>query len=982
MPVTSTYTDLSTSPVSWSWNFGDGITSNLQQPVHTFNNVPSDSVRLTIIDSFGCTASIAKKNIEYYAANASVNNVNGCVPFAAQFTDNSIDGIGWFWDFGDGNTSTLQNPSNIYANDGVYTVTLITTFPNNCKDTVVFTDMISVATPTADFFSPTVSGCSPSEITFVNTSTDAVSFLWDFGDGGTATNINPSHIYYIPGDYTIKLIVTNSYGCSDTSLKVNYIHVPGTFATFSPSTSNGCQNVEVQFTDSSINAISWIWNFGDGFTAVNSNPSHIYQDTGSYTVTLITFDSIGCTSSFTYPSPITIFQKPIANATVSNITGCSPLLSNFTNLSQYATSYLWLFGDNDSSNSFDVSHSYTSAGIYQPQLIAITQNACRDTFSFASQITAWQTPIASFQLSDSIICNTGSIQVQNTSSSLQNPNYFWDLGNGQISSSNSPLSFYNLPGNYSIQLTVINEHGCNDSTLKTIEVNPSPTAYGTINIENGCEPLTISFTDSSLGANNWVWNMGDGSVLNVKDTNYIYSSSGTFNPYLIASNSFGCSDTSFIQTPIEVYPAPTALFTTSAVSGCLGDAIQFTDMSSNLNNPVYSWTIGSYTSNLQNPLITFPTSGLFDVTLEVTNDHGCKNQYFASQLIEIFDSIPPIADDILSVSVVNDTQIEIIWKNSSELDLASYELYRLNNSTLTYDLIYTELNPTNSTTAFSSNYIDQGLNTLSNTYTYKIQTIDKCGNKLPLDSLEEHTSINIQAQQNGQNIQVNWTNYFGCSVSNYELYRTQVSTGATILIATLPGSSTTYIDTTLGCPYLFSYKIIAKDLCGNSYISESDTSAATPENKLALQQVALIRSTVYNNSEILTEWLPPTLAPERVTAYRILRSYDDINYTDIANVPALITSYIDNTIDVNKQEYYYKILVINDCELSGTESGKGSSILLNASLIQRSTLLNWTPYKQWIPGVNEYIIERQKLDGTWEQIKVVNGNTTATEVIE
>jgi PKD repeat protein len=928
----------------------------------------------------GCTTSIAKKNIDYYAANAVADNVYGCVPLVVQFTDNSIDGVSWLWDFGDGNISTLQNPSNTYANNGVYTVTLITTFPGNCKDTVVFTNMISASTPIADFFSPTVSGCSPSEITFVNTSTDAVSFLWDFGDGGTATNINPSHIYYIPGDYTIQLIVTNSYGCSDTSLKVNYINVPGTYATFSPSSTSGCQNIDVQFTDSSINAISWIWNFGDGFTASNSNPSHIYQDTGSYTVTLITFDSLGCTSSFTYPTPITIFQTPIANATVSNIIGCSPLLTNFTNLSQYATSYLWLFGDNDSSSSVDVTHSYNASGLYQPQLIAITQNACRDTFSFSTQITAWQTPIASFQLSDSILCNPGSIQLQNTSSLLQNPNYSWDFGNGQTSSSNSPISSYNLPGNYSIELSVINEHGCNDSTIQTVTINPSPVANGTINVNNGCEPLIVTFIDSSLGANNWVWNMGDGSVLNVKDTSYLYSSSGTFNPYLIVSNSFGCSDTSFIQTPIEVYPTPNPLFTSSAVSGCLGDAIQFTDLSSTLNNPTYTWTIGTYTSNVQNPLITFTNSGIFDVKLEVTNDHGCKNQYFASQLIEIFDSIPPAADDILSVSVVNDTQIKIIWKNSSEINLASYEIYRLNNNTLNYDLIHSELNPINSTTAFSSNYIDQGLNTLLNSYTYKVQTIDQCGNKLPIDSLEEHTSINIQAQQSGQNIQVNWSEYYGCTVSNYELYRTQVSTGSTSLIAALPANTTSYLDTTLGCPYLFSYKIIAKDLCGNSYTSESDTAAATPENKLALQQVELIRSTVYNNREILTEWLPPTLSPERVAAYRILRSDDDINYTHIATVPAIINSYIDNTIEVDKQEYYYKILVINDCELAGIESGEGSSILLNGSLVEQKTLLNWTPYKQWIPGVNEYIIERQKFDGTWEQIKVVNGNTTATEV--
>ncbi|MBK7681163.1 MAG: PKD domain-containing protein [Bacteroidetes bacterium] len=114
--------------------------------------------------------------------------------------------------------------------------------------------MVHVSTPVADFFSPSLVGCSPTQISFVNTTNDATQFSWLFGDGGTSSNINPQHIYYIPGTYSISLIATNSYGCVDTLVKPDYISIPGTLTLFGISTLSGCQGEKIAFTDSSINA--------------------------------------------------------------------------------------------------------------------------------------------------------------------------------------------------------------------------------------------------------------------------------------------------------------------------------------------------------------------------------------------------------------------------------------------------------------------------------------------------------------------------------------------------------------------------------------------------------------------------------------------------------------------------------------------------------------------------------------------------------
>ena len=138
----------------------------------------------------------------------------------------------------------------------------------------------------------------------------------------------------------------------------------------------------------------------------------------------------------------------------------------------------------------------------------------------------------------------------------------------------------------------------------------------------------------------------------------------------------------------------------------------------------------------------------------------------------------------------------------------------------------------------------------------------------------------------------------------------------------------------------------------------------------------MIRSTVVNNKEILTEWLPPVLHPERVARYQILRADENVNFTVIGMVNASVTSFIDTDVDVNAKEYYYRIDVINDCELKGLLSDEGSSVYLEGKKEEMKTELNWTPYRKWQPGVENYSIERQRPDGTWETIKVVDGNIT------
>ena len=225
---------------------------------------------------------------------------SGTAPLTVNFTDQSTGSIdSWSWDFGDGGSSTAQNPSHTYSAAGTYTVSLTVTGPGG-SDTNTKTDYITVnacIAPTAAFSGSPTSGDAPLTVSFTDESTGSpTSWSWDFGDGGTSTAQNPSHTYSAAGTYTVTLTATNSCG-SDDAVRTDYITVNACVAptaAFSGSPTSGNAPLTVSFTDESTGSpTSWSWDFGDGGTSTAQNPSHTYSAAGTYTVTLTATNSCG-----------------------------------------------------------------------------------------------------------------------------------------------------------------------------------------------------------------------------------------------------------------------------------------------------------------------------------------------------------------------------------------------------------------------------------------------------------------------------------------------------------------------------------------------------------------------------------------------------------------------------------------------------------------------------------------------------------------
>lgn len=329
-PLAVNFTDLSTGPVtSWSWNFGDGNTSTAQNPSNTYAAAGTYTVTLTVT-SATCSDGETKTGYVTVGTTPTANFIgsptSGCAPLTASFTDQSTGGpTSWSWDFGDGNTSTAQNPSHVYASAGSYTVSL-TVSSAGCSDGEIKTNYITVnAAPTAAFVGAPTSGCALLTVNFTDQSTGGpTSWSWDFGDGNTSTAQSPSHIYAAAGTYTVSLTVTAA-GCSDGETKTNYITVTSApTAQFVGSPTSGQAPLTVNFTDQSTGGpTSWAWNFGDAGTSTAQNPSHVYAAAGTYTVTLTASNTCGSdpetkVSYITVTAPPTQQCDDFADGNISN----------------------------------------------------------------------------------------------------------------------------------------------------------------------------------------------------------------------------------------------------------------------------------------------------------------------------------------------------------------------------------------------------------------------------------------------------------------------------------------------------------------------------------------------------------------------------------------------------------------------------------------------------------------------------------------
>ncbi len=301
------------------WNFGDNspiVTTTSFDVSHTYNAVGVYTVMLIAEDSSTCNIrdtayKVVKAGNNVVKPDFLAQKLQPCESLTMQYSNTSTAVAGnfgpksFYWDYGDGtprDTAAFSPPRvHTYAQPGVYTVKLFvrdTTFCNS-PDSVEKTIRISPLVKAS--FNTQRAGCAPYSAVFENTSLAGTDFIWDFGDNTTSTQVNPIHVYNLPGTYNVRLIAldTNTCNKADTSAFFTITVVPKPTASFTWAPNPPRENTPVRFTNlSSPDATRFLWNFGDGESSTERNPVHQYNSTGRFTAELIAYNDLDCPDTF------------------------------------------------------------------------------------------------------------------------------------------------------------------------------------------------------------------------------------------------------------------------------------------------------------------------------------------------------------------------------------------------------------------------------------------------------------------------------------------------------------------------------------------------------------------------------------------------------------------------------------------------------------------------------------------------------------
>ncbi len=292
-PLTVIFRDTSKNlPTNWHWTFGDGATGTGQTVVHTYTGPGSYSVTLAIENPAGKFTKTFSNHITVTTppkAAFSVDRTSGELPLTIRFTDESTGGItSWHWDFGDGSTSTLQNPSHTYTKKGTYTVTLKVEnkygVASHAKNNLVNTG----TNPVVDFTADYQSGGAPLTVRFTDLSGGSPNqWRWEFGDGKSSIQQNPTHTYTHPGTFRVQLTASGT-NVAGSLTRTGYIVVRDLpTADFDAGKTFGNAPLTIRFSDRSTGGPEeWRWEFGDGSGSSERHPTHTYAEEGTYSVLL------------------------------------------------------------------------------------------------------------------------------------------------------------------------------------------------------------------------------------------------------------------------------------------------------------------------------------------------------------------------------------------------------------------------------------------------------------------------------------------------------------------------------------------------------------------------------------------------------------------------------------------------------------------------------------------------------------------------
>jgi len=555
--------DITGFPTTMTWNFGDGttpiISTSFNTPIpHTFYNLSQNDTifTVTLIASNNCGSDTISYNVTIHpnTVTAFFNTVPtiGCAPLTVNFTNFSTVGTTPSWSFGDGNSSTAWSPSHVYTNAGHYIVTLAIT--NGCSIDTAYSDTIIVnATSVVDFtFNNNI--CAEDTVFFVNATSGAINFLWDFGDGSPSSNLsNPNHIYDSSGVYQVTLTVVNQNTCTSSITKpVSVIFYPHPYFTATPNPICSGNSVVFGNQTDSLNSNTYIWNFNNGSSSTDINPiPQIFNNPGNlndvtYNV-ILTATHQTCTNTFT--SQITVHPLPLSDFTTYDSIFCNfgaPAYIQFMEQTVGSQGFKWYIGNNSVSTQQDPLLHFADSGSYPVSLVVTNQYQCKDSTTKTYTIYSdWEAVI-------NVIPTSGCEPLGITfTSSISNLTYLWNFGDGSSSNQANTYHVYQYFGDYPVSVYITGNGGCKDSLIYFDSINVYPRAIAGFTYQNINSDGSVLFTNTSQYSTTFDWSFGDGATFYGFDTIHRYWSNTYFQVVLTANNIYNCPDTLSKQIIID-----------------------------------------------------------------------------------------------------------------------------------------------------------------------------------------------------------------------------------------------------------------------------------------------------------------------------------------------------------------------------------------------------------------------------------------------
>lgn len=511
-------------------------------------------------------------------ADFSVDKEGGCSPLVVRLTNTSTGfsgNITWSWDFGNGNSSDLKNPSAVFQQEGSYTITL--TVKEGNASSVKSRTITVYKKPEFDFIVSPASGCTPLQTVFNASKTGGdgtiTKWHWDFGDGSTETTTSPTinHLYEFKQTSTVSLTAVSNYGCAGTRVKENAVTVKDSVRVqFQADRIFACSpDATINFTNNSTGAgvLGWLWEFGDGSTSTQKSPTHIYKSRGRFSVSLTVSSSEGCTLKKTEKDFINVgdfssdFQPPPVN--------CENKEIFFRNTSSpKPVSSKWYVDGQEVFAAADsgLKYGFPSSGKYTIKLVNVFGN-CQQEIS--KQITVHKNPkLDSFIIEQPIHC-TSPFQVRFRDTSHDavkwrwNFNYYW-WDDEVHSTLQNPAKEYAYEGIQAVRLETENAEGCVSTIVQTFDIQRLRVRI--VDTDNtswqGCDKLTKKFETSSIDpVVKFLWDFGDGTTSTEAKPEHTYTKQGEYKPRLTYTTASGCTGTVEYHTYLSVVVSPKIDFT-------------------------------------------------------------------------------------------------------------------------------------------------------------------------------------------------------------------------------------------------------------------------------------------------------------------------------------------------------------------------------------------------------------------------------------